>query len=142
MQTTASAQSDPFLGTWNLNVTKSEFAEGPAATSETRVIEPWETDGIKYTSTMVLADGTRATLSFSAHYDGKDYKTTGSPNFDTISLKRVDANTLEFTVKKDGNVVGTGKNAVSNDGKTTTRTATATNAEGQKIASTAVFDKQ
>ena len=141
MQTAASAQSDPFLGTWKLNVAKSDFADGPAETSETRVFEPWETDGITYTATVVLADGTRSTHSFSAHYDGKDYKFTGSPNLDTISLKRVDANTFEFTGKKNGNVVGTGKNVVSKDGKTTTRTVTATDLQGQKIASTGVFDK-
>lgn len=67
------------LGTWKLNVAKSTFDPGPPWKSETRVFEAWETDGIKYTSTGVLADGTRFTVGFSAHYDGKDYKVTGTP---------------------------------------------------------------
>jgi hypothetical protein len=57
----------------------------------------------------VQADGTRVTLGFSAHYDGKDHKYTGSPDYDIIALKCVDANTIEATLKKGGKVVQTTK---------------------------------
>ena len=65
--------------------------------SETRVYEAWETDGVKATHTRVQADGTGVTFGFSAHYDGKDYKYTGSPDYDIIALKRVDANAFSGT---------------------------------------------
>ena len=135
-------QSDPNLGTWKLNVDKSKSDDqGPRAA--TVVSEPWETDGVKQTATILLADGTRATGGFSAHYDGKDYKITGSPDFDTVAYtKRVDANTLEFALKNDGKVVQTGKAVVSNDGNMRTITVTGVNAKGQKVNSVMVYDKQ
>jgi len=33
-----SAQTDPFLGTWKLNVKKSKFVPGPPRKSETRIV--------------------------------------------------------------------------------------------------------
>jgi hypothetical protein len=47
-----------------------------------------------------------------------------------------------MTLKKDGKVVGTGRIAVSADGKTRTVTVTLTDAMGKKMSSTAVYDKQ
>ena len=136
---------DSNIGTWKLNVAKSIFDPGPPWKSETRVFEAWDTDGVKYTSTGVLADGTRVTGAFSAHYDGKDYTFTATPPpppFDTIALTRVDANTTAFTVKNSGKVVGTGTVVVSENGTIATRTTTTTNAKGQNEHSVAVFDRQ
>ena len=114
----------------------------PAADSETRVYEAWETDGVKATHTRVQADGTRATLGFSARYDGKDYPYTGSPDYDTIAMRRVDANTIESTLKKGGKVIQTTTAVVSSNGKVRTITYTGTNAKGQKVNNVVVFDKQ
>ena len=50
---------------------------------------------------------------------------TGNPTFDTISLKRIDTHTVEFTRKRAGKVVRTGTNVVSKDGKTRTQTSAA-----------------
>jgi hypothetical protein len=140
---TALAQSsNTTLGNWKLNLAKSKYDPGPPPMSETRVYEAWETDGVKATYTRVQADGTRITLAWAAHYDGKDYKYTGSPDFDTIALKRVDANTTDATLKKGGKVVQTTKGVVSSDGKTRTTTTTGTNPKGQRINNVAVFDRQ
>jgi hypothetical protein len=138
---TASAQSDSIIGTWKLNVATSKFDPGPPPTGETVVYEPWERDGIQETDTRVLADGTRVTTGFSAHYDGKDYKEIASPDVDTIALTRLDANTVAATLKKSGKVVMTAQSAVSNNGKTRTVTTTGTNAKGQKVYNVRVFDK-
>jgi hypothetical protein len=89
----------------------------PPPMSEARVYEAWETDGVKATHTRMQADGTRVTLGFSAHYDGNDYKYTSSPDYDIIALKRVDANTIEATLKKGGKVVQTTKDVVSSSSK-------------------------
>lgn len=139
---TALAQSDNTLGTWKLNIAKSKYDPGPPPMSETRVYEAWETDGVRATHARVQSDGTRVTLGFSAHYDGKDYKYTGSPDYDTIVMKRVDANTIESTLKKGGKVVQTTKAVVSSGGKVRTITYTGTNAKGQKVNNVVVFDKQ
>jgi hypothetical protein len=138
---TAFAQSNPLIGTWALNVAKSTLAGAPP-TSLTRVVEPWESDGIKGTGTLVRPDGTRANEVFTAHYDGMNYRITGEPAFDTIALKRVDGSTTGITVKKDGKVVATGTLVVSSNGKMLTETQTVTNAEGQKVNRVRVFNRQ
>jgi hypothetical protein len=133
---------DSNLGTWKLNLAKSKYDPGPPPTSETVVIEAWETDGIKSTATGALPDGTSVTGRWSAHYDGKDYKLMGNPDFDTIAYKRVDANTVAFTGKKGGKVAATGTAVVSNNGKMRTVTGAGTNAKGQKVNIVGVYDKQ
>ena len=50
--------------------------------------------------------------------DGQDQKVTGSPYMDSISVKVVDANTVEFVTKKNGKRIGTETDTVSADGKT------------------------
>jgi hypothetical protein len=139
---TAFAQSDPIMGTWKLNLTKSTYDPGPPPMSDTRVYEPWDIDGVKLTANLVLADGTHVTAGFSAHYDGKDYKDAGVSDYDTITLKRVNGNTIAETVKKGGKVVGTAKHVVSKNGKMFTLTATWTNVKGQKAHRVSVYDKQ
>jgi hypothetical protein len=57
-------------------------------------------------------------------------------------LKRVDANTIEATLKKGGKVVQTTKAVLSNNGKVRTLTTTGTNAKGQKVNNVAVFERQ
>jgi hypothetical protein len=138
----ALAQSGAGLGTWKLNVAKSKYEPGPSPTSDTRVNEPWATDGYKQISTVVLANGTLEIHEFSAHYDGKDYKVLGNPAADTIALTRLDPMTTEYTLKKDAKVVETGRIVISSDGKTRTITSTGVNAKGQKFSNLAVFDKQ
>lgn len=139
---TTLAQSDPHLGTWNLNIAKSTYDPGPPPKSDTRVNELWETDGYTQIITVVQADGTHTDARLSAHYDGKDYKVTGWPDAETIAVKRVDANTLDFTLKRGGMVVETGNIALTNNGKTRTITTRGTNAKGQKVNIVAVYDRQ
>jgi hypothetical protein len=137
------AQGDPVLGHWMLNVAKSKYDPGPAPKSEMRTYEAFggAGKGIKATFDRMDAAGKKVTIAFSAMYDGKDYKYSG-PDADTIALTRVNPNTVDATLKRNGKVVQTTHNVTSADGKTRTQTATGTNAQGQKINNTAVFDKQ
>ena len=91
--------------------------------------------------TTVDSAGKTATRGYEANYDGKDYKYTGSPDFDTIALERVDKNTTDAMLKKGGRVVQTTTAVVSADGKTRTLTTTGTNAGGQKV-NVLVLDRQ
>ena len=75
-------------------------------------------------------------------YDGKERAVTGDPDADMLTLKRVDANTTEFTEKKAGKVVLTGTRVVSKDGKTLTITTKGTNAKGQKVDNVTVDDRK
>lgn len=136
------AQSDPSLGTWKLNVAKSKYSPGPAPASETRVYEVFGAGGVKATFNRVDASGKKLTISYSALYDGKEYKYVGNPDADTISLTRIDANTSESIQKLNGKVIQTTRAVVSPDGKVRTITATGTTPSGQKINNLIVLDKQ
>jgi len=137
------AQNDPLVGKWSLNLTKSKYQPGPAPKSETRVYEPFggAGSGIKATFDRVDAAGKNVAISFSAMYDGKDYKYTG-PDADTIVLRRPNANTVDATLKRNGQVVQTTHSVISADGKVRTQTATGTDALGRKYNNTVVFDRQ
>jgi hypothetical protein len=130
------------LGTWKLNLAKSTFASGtaPESATFTNVVAG---SGIKSTSDSVRADGTAVHSENTEVYDGKDHPISGnSLNGDTVAGTRVDANTLKFVYKKNGNVTVTSTNVASSDGKTYTITARGTNTLGQTINTVAVYDKQ
>ncbi len=139
----AFAQSNPAAGTWKLNLEKSKYSPGPAPKSMTRTLEA-QGDNVKYSFEGVSAEGTAIAYSFTVAFDGKDYPITGSMpgGADSISIKRVDANTFESTLKKAGTVVGTAKSDISKDGKMTTVNAQGTGAGGAAMSSSAVYDKQ
>ena len=138
----AQAQGNSSLGTWKLNLAKSSFDPGPPPKSHTRVYEAWEKDGIKATFTIVGADGKTTLNSFTAHYDGKENKYVGSPEYDTILITRVDATTVDSTQKLSGKTVIQTRSVNSADGKTRTFTSNGTNLKGQKVHNVQVFDKQ
>jgi hypothetical protein len=65
------AQSNPQIGTWKLNVAKSNFGGTPAPKNETRTVEA-QGDGAKYSFEGVGADGSSIAWSFTTKYDGYD----------------------------------------------------------------------
>jgi hypothetical protein len=140
---TLRAQSNPLVGTWKLNVTKSKFDPGPAYKSLTRTVEA-QGDGVKYTFDGIAADGKPISYGFSVQFDGKDNPISGSipSGADTISAKRTDANHYMATLKKGDKLVGTSKVTVSKDGKVTTVDSTGTAATGAKEHDVQVYDKQ
>jgi hypothetical protein len=137
---TAFVQSNPFIGTWKLNLAKSKYDPGPPPMSRTEVIETWEMDGVKVTITVVGAAGKSRATETSYHYDGKDQNITGGRN--AFAAKRVDANTVLMKFKDGGKDIGRSKTVLSNNGKTMTVTLTGINTQGHKIHEVMVFDKQ
>jgi hypothetical protein len=135
-----SAQSDSSTGTWKLNVAKSKYVPGPAPKSNL-VTMVAAGKGIKATTKGTDADGKPTATEYTANYDSKDVPVKGGVGYDTLSLKRIDANTVETTRKNAGKVVQTLRSVVSADGKTRTTTTTGTE-NGRKINNVAVFDKQ
>lgn len=137
----AAAQASPFLGTWKMNVAKWTGTPGPAPKA---VTVKYETAGamLKISVNGTAADGKPITLSYSFANDGKDYPVTGSADYDAINSKMLDANTRHTVRKKGGQVVQTVHTVVSKDGKHYTSATTGVNAKGEKVNSTAVYDKQ
>jgi hypothetical protein len=140
---TLQAQSNPLVGTWKLNVTKSKYDPGPAPKSLTRTVEA-QGDGVKYTFDGVAADGKPIAYGFSVKFDGKDNPISGSipSGADTISAKRTDSNHFVATLKKGDKVIGTSTVTISKDEKVTTVDSTGTTATGAKTHDVQVYDKQ
>jgi hypothetical protein len=115
--------ADTSLGTWGFNAAKSRVTGNNPVTSRTDVWEATPDGGVKITRSDQRADGTNSSFSFTCRYDGKECPVTGGP-FESISFKRIDANTVTFeTKRRDGIYHQTGKAIISKDGKTSRRTA-------------------
>jgi hypothetical protein len=63
-------------------------------------------------------------LDFTAKADGHDTPVSGNPAFNQVELHRIDKRQAEVREMKDGAVVGTIRDRVSNDGKELTITTT------------------
>lgn len=132
--------ADNSVGTWKFNPAKSKNASQMKARTDVRESTP--DGGIKVTRTEEPSQGVSSNATFSYKYDGKDYPASGT-RFDTISSKKVDANTWTWEVKKTGGKYHqTGKNVISKDGKTLTQTFKGTDADGKPVHGTNVYDKQ
>jgi len=140
--TTLSAQAaDPASGTWELNLAKSKFSPGPAPKSLTRKFDVTG-DNVKYDLTGLDAEGKPIHVTYTAKYDGKDYPVTGSSDYDSIRLKRVDAFTAEAELGHAGKTFATAKRTISEDGKTMTIVFQVEVSAGSRVRNVMVYDKR
>lgn len=128
------------LGIWKLNEAKSKIPAG--APKNTTVTYEAAGDMIKVTVDGVDAAGQPTHSEWTGKFDNKDYPVTGEANSDVRSYKAVDKHTLDFAGKKAGKTTLSGRIVVSADGKSRTVTVTTTTADGKKVETTAVYDKQ
>jgi hypothetical protein len=131
--------SNPTMGTWKLNESKSTFGDG--AGKSTMVV--WAKTGHENKCTVdgTDADGKKTHSVWTGKLDGKDYPIMGDAQSDTRSFKLNGENTLDMVSKKHGKTVGEGTIVVASDRKTRTVTSTITNAKGAKVTSTQFYDK-
>lgn len=138
----ANGQSDvPGQGTWRVNVARSKLGPGPSPRSIISTVEPVG-EHTRMTGVRVNADGQRLEARFLAKIDGKDYPIKGSVNAETVSLKRVDARTIERIDKRAGKVVETSRTVYSEDGKTATTTGKGICARGEEFEFLAFNERQ
>ena len=138
---TAWAQSDPAAGTWKLNPAKSHYMPGPAPKSNVITIVV-AGDTLKISSKGIDGENKPTSTLYTATFDGKDNPIKGAPLYDTVSHKRIDANTTEQTRKKEGKTVQTATRKISADGKTMTVTSRGKTPGGKPLNNVAVFEKQ
>jgi hypothetical protein len=139
--TSIALAADPAIGTWKLNIAKSTFSPGPAPRSQTRTYAE-SAQGMALTVRTVAADGKESTTTLTFKDDGKPYPVSGNPDFDMVSVTRVDALTVHSTQTKAGVTVGTGVRTVSKDGKTLTFAQKGSHATGVKYDDVSVYDRQ
>ena len=142
------AASDPFVGTWKLNTNKSNFPPGaPSFFSATIQIES-KGKGLKSSASGADGKGLGNDLTFSCQLDGTPCKVTqtvlvlrSESAVDTITLKRIDPNTIMATGTRSGKLIYSDRRVVSADGKTMTVTRDGTTPDGVKYESTIVLDR-
>src|SRR5258707_693507 len=114
------AADDAAIGTWKLDEGKSKLVAGMP--KNTTVVYAAAGDSMKVTVDGVDAAGKATHNEWTGKFDGKDYPITGDPTANARSYKKIDANTLELTNKKDGKEIMSGRIVISADGKTRTVT--------------------
>jgi hypothetical protein len=144
MLKTVEKMADNSIGTWKLNVAKSDrpTPSPNPATSVHEVIEAVE-GGVKVTVTGQRQDGSAINFTSTIIYDGKEHPVVGAPHdiFDTVSAKQIDPNTftLEET-KQGGKFHAAGRIVISQDGKTMMHTLKGTDSNGNPISATTIYD--
>ena len=133
--------ANPFIGTWKLNIAKSQYTSGPAPKSATITYEATP-DGLKRTGETVDAEGKSTSLEYTAKYNGGYYPITGSDLYDEIAMRATKERIAQATLKKSGKIVAHVRREVSEDGKTLTLTISRTDAKGRKTRDIAVYEKQ
>lgn len=105
---------------------RSRISKGPAGSHA--ISGSWRSEkaeNVSSNGTTFTFQSTPDGLNFSDHngvtwdakFDGKDYPELGDPGQGMMSLKKVSVNSLEYTEKRDGKVVTTGRVTISPDGK-------------------------
>lgn len=137
------AQTDPFLGTWKLNVKKSKFVPGPPRKNETRIVVTGPS-GMRISVDRINGDGSTQQFEYTTNLDGKSYPITGQGPYDadSISANLTAPNTIQSTLTKNGKVVATATTVVSGGGQVLTITTKGTDAQGERFSSVVIYDKQ
>jgi hypothetical protein len=136
----ASAQNEPFFGTWELNLAKSSITRGAPPKGET-IVNAAEPGGFKSTLTVVGERGTNVEIHH-FNFDGAFHQTEGSDPRE-LSFKRVDPKRIEQQTRRNGQITVTRRIELSPDGKTMTYIASGTTGGGQKYDNdTRVYEKK
>jgi len=137
------AQSDPLIGTWKLNLSKSIYDPGPPPRSLIHQYESVGKDTYKNTRDTVDANGKSSHTELVLAFDGKEHpRANPSPRSDATMDRRIDAYNLEGMSMKGGKLITVFMRSVSLDGKTFTFKTMGTDAQGKPFSRVEVFDKQ
>lgn len=116
------AEDNPFFGTWKQNPAKSRMTRASYTNQRIVVLAPYGENGWTRVTLDTDDKGKTTEEHYSAQFDGKDVPTLGSDPR-VISLRRVDARTVEATFKRNGRVTTHSRLVLSPDGKTLTQTS-------------------
>jgi len=142
---------DPGIGTWRLNLEKSQF---PGAKPQMEVRRYWlREDGfLAGLAISVDAQGNPGFVQFVAKDDGRDYpeynvptladfQATGTPTPIMYAQQSVSPLEATVTLKRDGRITTTGTRRVSEDGQTMTVTLRTSTQDGETVTVVRVFDR-
>ena len=134
--------ANPLAGTWELDLSKSDFTPETAIRERTMVFTPVDNGMTCKMTTLTERGNGRVTTesTYTAHFDNKEVPIDNSP-LDTVILKRIDAANYERTGKVRGQEVETATMKISPDGKTLTVATTGSNG-GTDYTSNQIFKRK
>ncbi|ABF40454.1 hypothetical protein Acid345_1452 [Candidatus Koribacter versatilis Ellin345] len=136
----AAYASDPNVGSWKLNDAKSKVPAG--APKNNTVTYTAAGDQLKCVVDGVDGKGQPSHNEWTGKFDGKDYPVVGDNTADARSIQKIGDRKYKLANKKGGKVTLSGTIEISADGKTRTLTIEGAGADGKKMTSTQVYDKQ
>lgn len=131
---------NPQLGNWKLNEAKSKF--GPGSTKNTTVVVEAVGESIRVIVDGVDGNNRPFRSEWIGMIDGKFYPVSGDPISDERSYRKISNRKWALSARKGGKMIVTGSVLVSANGKSRTVSASVTNAQGKRVTSRAVYDKQ
>ena len=142
---TPSADPNPLLGTWTLNVEESHIDYAPLPGNERRTYRAAPNNGMIFSVEGTDGAGVAYAYGSTAALDGSEYPMpgTGTRNGgDAVSWRLVEPNTVYAVVKKLGAVVNRVRLSVSTDGMALTITENGTIPDGLPMEGVRVYDRQ
>jgi hypothetical protein len=94
-----------------VHATSGSWRIGKIQQSDNGLTTTYKSNGDELTMTQPTGE------TYTAKLDGTDAPVTGAYSYNSVSLKKIDAHTIEETDKRDGTVTGVAKMTVSPDGK-------------------------
>jgi len=99
-------------------------------------------NGVRYLSATTYKDGTMVHAQYIASYNGKQAMVRTDRGFLLpVSLKRIDASTVEASYSRGFQVVATSRRVVSRDGKTMRITTTSKDAMGRNVKTIGFYER-
>ena len=135
---------DPFAGTWVLDLARSRYAPATNAPYRRETTIEFDGDAMRQsTSTWRRMQGNDSPLtrvSYSARFDGKDYPVEASSS--RVTLRRVDATTIERAASGDRNSKETATWTLSADRQELTMATSGVDGAGAQYSSTQIYTRR
>ena len=138
-QSAPAVREEPIVGTWQLDVAKSQYSPGPGPISETRTYKRGP-NGVEGTILRRFANGRSDRIEYIAEFD-REYPVIGTEEYDHILLKRIDDRTAEAVLSHAGRVYGTARRVIAPSGTRMTITLKRETASGVMVMNTAIYER-
>jgi len=137
-----SAETDPFVGKWVMDTSRSEY---PPGTCPKEMVIEMETvgKGVHYRSDATYANGSKMHAEYTADYDGNQAMIMGGRGVMLpVFLKRIDSHTVVASYTQALVVVATSRRVVSEDTRFMTVTTTSKDKSGKTVTTVGVYKRQ
>lgn len=134
--------ANPFLGNWSLDAAKSIYTTGTSPKSMVIKMDAAPGGAVLYQSETIYLNGRRSTSRYTAAYDGREAVVTGLSGLQApVSLKQLDANTVEATYRTSLRVVATSVRTISNGGQTMTIKTVSKDRTGKTVTNIGIYSR-